>query len=396
MFHFFNSTNNKLSPYPLNKLSAAAAYSLRKLKSTSELAIRVRRSSDNTEANIGFSGFGLDTTTLLDFVYPNIAPTSYPTFSSLSGWVNVGCTSYIDGSGQVVITNSNGITYGFLKHTFTTVIGRSYSFNATLVAQSSTNSTVAKSDDDAGTNAVYGGSGLGVRSFTFTATSTSTQIRLFNATLNASSTWQNAYLKDLGVDGFVTTWYDQSGNSRNAVQITTGNQPRIVNAGVVDTLDGRPSVRFTGNAYMNYANVASQPTTVNVIVRLNSAITNAHITDGAQTSPRTLVGISGANWVTYAGAIAVGATYTIGASDVLTATFNGASSIIAKNGTSINVDTGTQGMTNQFIGAGGGGIATVGIDGWIQEFVVLNSLISTTNRQTLERSQGKYYGISVA
>lgn len=32
-------------------------------------------------------------------------------------------------------------------------------------------------------------------------------------------------------DGFVTTWYDQSGNTRNQVQATAGSQPRIVNAG---------------------------------------------------------------------------------------------------------------------------------------------------------------------
>ncbi len=44
--------------------------------------------------------------------------------------------------------------------------------------------------------------------------------------------------------GFVTTWYDQVG-SNNAVQATSGNQPRIVNAGVLETNDkGFPCVRF--------------------------------------------------------------------------------------------------------------------------------------------------------
>ena len=49
---------------------AATAYSLRKLSSTyTGFAIRVRRSSDNTEQNIGFDGSGnLDTTALLSFV----------------------------------------------------------------------------------------------------------------------------------------------------------------------------------------------------------------------------------------------------------------------------------------------------------------------------------------
>jgi len=49
---------------------AAVAYSLRKLRNAySGFAIRVRRSSDNAEQNIGFvAGGGLDTTTLLSFV----------------------------------------------------------------------------------------------------------------------------------------------------------------------------------------------------------------------------------------------------------------------------------------------------------------------------------------
>ena len=36
-----------------------------------------------------------------------------------------------------------------------------------------------------------------------------------------------------GNDGFVETWYDQSGNSEDAVQETAGSQPKIVNAGAL-------------------------------------------------------------------------------------------------------------------------------------------------------------------
>jgi hypothetical protein len=44
--------------------------------------------------------------------------------------------------------------------------------------------------------------------------------------------------------GFVTTWYDQSGNVSDAIQSTAGNQPRIVNAGTIDVLDGLPLIQF--------------------------------------------------------------------------------------------------------------------------------------------------------
>jgi len=36
-----------------------------------------------------------------------------------------------------------------------------------------------------------------------------------------------------GNDGFVETWYDQSGNDNDAVQLTASNQPKIVDAGVL-------------------------------------------------------------------------------------------------------------------------------------------------------------------
>lgn len=46
--------------------------------------------------------------------------------------------------------------------------------------------------------------------------------------------------------GFIDTWYDQSGNGRNAVQATTANQPRIVNSGTIDRINTRPTIFFDG------------------------------------------------------------------------------------------------------------------------------------------------------
>lgn len=45
-------------------------------------------------------------------------------------------------------------------------------------------------------------------------------------------------------NGFVTTWYDQSGNARNAIQSTAANQPVIVTAGVVNVVNSKPAVYF--------------------------------------------------------------------------------------------------------------------------------------------------------
>jgi hypothetical protein len=46
--------------------------------------------------------------------------------------------------------------------------------------------------------------------------------------------------------GFVTTWFDQSSSGEDAIQSTAANQPRIVNAGVVDRLNGKVCLVFDG------------------------------------------------------------------------------------------------------------------------------------------------------
>lgn len=45
-------------------------------------------------------------------------------------------------------------------------------------------------------------------------------------------------------DGFVTTWYDQSGNGRDAFNGFAAPQPRIVNAGVLETKNTKPAIYF--------------------------------------------------------------------------------------------------------------------------------------------------------
>jgi hypothetical protein len=57
-----------------------------------------------------------------------------------------------------------------------------------------------------------------------------------------------------GTNGFITTWYDQSGNSRNFTQTTAANQPQIVSSGSVLTSNGEPIIDFNGtNSYMDGA-----------------------------------------------------------------------------------------------------------------------------------------------
>ena len=47
-----------------------------------------------------------------------------------------------------------------------------------------------------------------------------------------------------GTDGFVTTWYDQSGNNRNVTKTTAASQPQIVSSGSTITDNGKPAIEF--------------------------------------------------------------------------------------------------------------------------------------------------------
>ena len=55
-----------------------------------------------------------------------------------------------------------------------------------------------------------------------------------------------------GFDGYVTTWYDQSGNSNNAIQSIATKQAKIVISGSVNTINNKPCLYFDGNNYSGY------------------------------------------------------------------------------------------------------------------------------------------------
>lgn len=55
--------------------------------------------------------------------------------------------------------------------------------------------------------------------------------------------------------GFVTTWYDQSGNTRNVTQSTAANQPIIVNAGALTIMGSKPTIQWPSS--INSVNLSS-------------------------------------------------------------------------------------------------------------------------------------------
>jgi hypothetical protein len=55
-------------------------------------------------------------------------------------------------------------------------------------------------------------------------------------------------------NGFVTTWYDQSGNSINLIQATAAYQPKIVNSGSIINKNNKTSIDFTSGQYLRSDN----------------------------------------------------------------------------------------------------------------------------------------------
>ena len=76
-----------------------------------------------------------------------------------------------------------------------------------------------------------------------------------NATTNIGFDGQDLDIASLeafcsGTNGFVTTWFDQSGNGLNATQTTASLQPQIVSSCSVLLKNSRPSLDFGGSGYL--------------------------------------------------------------------------------------------------------------------------------------------------
>jgi hypothetical protein len=124
------------TPVPLALLDAypgaGAAYSVRKLSSTyTGAALRIRRSSDNTEQDIGFVGFDLDTTALSSFVGAGNGFVTRWYDQTGNGrhmlQTTAGLQPTIVSSGSLIIRNGNLSIY--YNNTFNIYHTTSYSFS---------------------------------------------------------------------------------------------------------------------------------------------------------------------------------------------------------------------------------------------------------------------------
>ena len=267
--------NGKLeNALPADVATAAAAYSLRKVKASySGDAVRIRRSSDDIEVDVAFDsddkvsassaitniaeqgGESGNTTATTVAEFLSEERTTFitnPVMTTVSGDITV--LSNTTSSTEFTFTFSGSTGDGFVRHNgkpdnLGADIGDTVSFDITasgLSQQCGVRARRTGANNDAispGINNIDNGT----QTITFTVTSNGPVGYFAFVNLGSASTGTIRVhnLKVVGKSAFVHTWYDQAG-SNNAVQDTDANQPKIAESGALlaDGLDFDGSSSF--------------------------------------------------------------------------------------------------------------------------------------------------------
>jgi surface protein len=205
--------------------------------------------------------------------------------------------------------------------------------------------------------------------------------------------------------GYVTTWYDQSGNNRHATQSVAASQPLILSSGSLYLQNNRPSVYFNGVAGTLLENTSySLPTSTPVSF---TAVVNP---SSSNNSFAGLIGSNGGNgimyfapWLMDGSGTGPNTTANVTPNDNTTQLLTGIyttsttqNSYIFKNGTLGEYYTGggnvRAGTGIQIGGRTGGGIPERVLRGFIQEAIAYTESI-LTNRQPIEQNTNQYFNI---
>ena len=197
--------------------SAAAAYSLRSLTGGDPKVVRVRRDVDNTEQD--FTASGVSSGALVDFATSGNGVFQNTGFESFTNASATGFTaSNTTGSGFAVSDIADGVSGDVVK----------VSFDIDITNGSPKLSLRSALDGGSQRSNAITYTSSGSKTATLTATGDYVGVGFPEGDVPSNFTVSN--FKVLG-NGFIDTWYDQSGNSNDAEQATAGNQPKIVNSG---------------------------------------------------------------------------------------------------------------------------------------------------------------------
>lgn len=208
--------------------------------------------------------------------------------------------------------------------------------------------------------------------------------------------------------GFVTVWYDQSGNARDAKPPVAANQPRIANLGLIDrstVSPSRPALRLDGIAQTLRISALPLPTFLTLSAVGQFAIFGANpilFEHGfnVNSSPGFyLFGNTNSMWAVNRGAInaGVGLVNWMGTSPVQVDFTYDETGVVRKNGAIVsNGSINGSPLSNSeviapfHIGSRAGN-SFFG-SGLLEEFILFSSVLSFSDRITLATNQKLYYG----
>lgn len=198
-------------------------------------------------------------------------------------------------------------------------------------------------------------------------------------------------------DGFVVTWYDQSGNGKHYSQATTANQPKIYESGalLVDA-GGKPRIKFDGSndalICTDAALTLSQPHTS---VHIGQSITGNKVPYGSSSNGSFFIQAVGTtSYSLYAGTVG-SITMNPQLQHIVSVVWNGASSLAKLNGNAAatkSLGTGATGV-NQVVGSGAGNLATYAWNGYLQAVYLFSDAKDATNLTTIHTDINSYYAV---
>lgn len=197
-------------------------------------------------------------------------------------------------------------------------------------------------------------------------------------------------------DGFVVTWFDQSGNTNNLTQSTASFQAKIVGEGSVILEDGKPTLEFDGsNDFMLSDSLSSnQPISYFHLRRyrttdqVKNALTfsnDAGFAWGDYFDGSTLRAYFGSTGATSAGYNTNRNLWSVIA--------NGSNSTISLNGSSTEASLGNNNIDQISLGRRGAPIQGVNAAINCQELVLYLSDVGTTNFEGIETNINDHYSI---
>jgi len=214
---------------------AAAAYSLRALNGNGDNVVRVRRSSDNFEQD--FTALQVSSGEMVNWVNTELDVTA-----SSGTWTTFGGTGSISNATATsfdVDAGASGLDIANLSDTKSVEVGQTYRVNATVSGNLEGSPNIRFSSGPSLSNIEPLELGTGNYDLTITANSATASIRIFNIDSTSGCSVTINSVTFISGNGFVETWYDQSGNGNDATQSVAASQPKIVDGGslVVGGLD---------------------------------------------------------------------------------------------------------------------------------------------------------------